>query len=220
MQTETRPLPLSRGDRVEWVDAQPVHFSSVRCFGRDGGLASAELYGVLGSHLLGVPGLALYGVDPTLERGVALDPVMTLVTRVSRAVDLPAGSRIGYGGAYVTRQRTRILTLPIGYADGLPRAAGGTLTVGLGGVRVPLVGRVSMDLAAVDAGPEADARVGDEVLIFGRRAGLTIGVEEQATALASIPYELLVGIGPRVPRVAVEGQCSGSSGSEGGPSRS
>ncbi len=166
------------------------------------------------------PGLALYGVDPTLEGGVKLEPVMTLVTRVSRAVDLPAGSRIGYGGAYVTRQRTRILTLPIGYADGLPRAAGGRLTVGLRGVRVPLVGRVSMDLAAVDAGPDMDVRAGDEVLIFGRRGGLTIGVEEQATALASIPYELLVGIGPRVPRVAVEGQCSGSSGSEGGPSRS
>lgn len=165
------------------------------------------------------PGLALYGADPTLEGGVALEPVMTLLTRVARAVDVPAGSRIGYGGAYETRRRTRILTLPIGYADGIPRGAGGKLCVGLGGRRVPLVGRVSMDLAGVDAGPDADARAGDEVLVFGRRGGLTIRVEEHAAALGTIPYELLVGIGPRVPRLAREARCSGSSGSGGGRSR-
>jgi alanine racemase len=147
------------------------------------------------------PGLLLYGADPTLEGGHALEPAMTLVTRVIRAQDVPAGSRIGYGGTYVARRRTRILTLPIGYADGLPRAAGGRAEVGLRGQRAPLVGRVSMDLAAVDAGPGSDVEVGEEVLLFGRRGEMTIRVEEIAEATETIPYEILVRVGSRVPRV-------------------
>ena len=147
------------------------------------------------------PGLQLYGADPTLEGGVSLEPVMTLLTRVTRAADLPAGSRVGYGGTYATPERTRILTLPIGYADGLPRAAGNRFAVGLGGRRLALVGRVSMDLAAVDAGPGSDASEGDVVLVFGRRDGLTIRVEELAVAVGTIAYEILVGIGSRVARV-------------------
>jgi alanine racemase len=147
------------------------------------------------------PGLLLYGADPTLEGGHALEPVMTLVTRVIRAQDVPAGSRIGYGGTYVAPCRTRLLTLPIGYADGLPRAAGGRAEVGLRGRRVPLVGRVSMDLAAVDAGPSSDVEVGEEVLVFGRRGELTIRVERIAEATDTIPYEILVRVGSRVPRI-------------------
>ena len=64
------------------------------------------------------PGLALFGADPTLEGGHALEPVMTLCSRVCQAKDVPAGTRIGYGGTYQTQAATRILTLPIGYADG------------------------------------------------------------------------------------------------------
>lgn len=164
-------------------------------------------------------GLALYGADPTLEGGLPLEPVMTLLTRVLRAVDLPAGSRVGYGGTWRAPRRTRIATLPIGYADGLPRRAGGRLAVGLGGRRLPLVGRVSMDSATADAGPGADVRAGDEVLLFGRRSGMTIRVEEVAEALDTIAYEVLVGIGRRVPRLHAEGAWSGSSPSEGGRSR-
>ncbi len=147
------------------------------------------------------PGLLLYGADPTLEGGHALEPVMTLVTRVIRAQDVPAGSRVGYGGTYVAPCSTRILTLPIGYADGLPRAAGGSAEVGLRGRCAPLVGRVSMDLAAVDAGPESDVEVGEEVFVFGRRGELTIRVEKIAEATDMIPYEILVRIGGRVRRV-------------------
>jgi alanine racemase len=147
------------------------------------------------------PGIALYGVDPTLERGLPLDPVMTLVARVSRAKSLPAGARVGYGGDFVTARETRILTLPLGYADGLPRSASGRFALGVRGERRPLVGRVSMDLATLDAGPTSSARVGDEVLVFGRRQGLTIRVEELAEAAGTLAYEILVGIGPRVSRV-------------------
>ncbi len=168
------------------------------------------------------PGIALYGVDPT-SRGAALAPVMSLFTRVLRAADLPAGTPIGYGGDYVTPCATRILTLPIGYADGLPRAAGGRFSAAVGGVRVPLVGRVSMDLATLDAGPGATAREGDRVLLFGSDAGLTIRVEELARATGTIAYEILVRIGPRVPRAPRGSGWSGpglGSGSGSGPAGS
>ena len=102
----------------------------------------------------------------------------------------------------MSQEPTRILTLPVGYADGLPRAAGGAFSVGLRGRRVPLVGRVSMDLATVDAGPAFEGGVGEEILIFGRKKELVIPVEELAAAVGTIAYEILVAVGPRVERVA------------------
>jgi len=150
------------------------------------------------------PGIALYGVDPTRSADHELEPVMTLRTRVLHAKTVTTGTRVGYGGEFVAPGPTRILTLPLGYADGLPRAAGGRYSVGLGGSRVPLVGRVSMDLATADAGDSgatASADAGQEVLIFGRAADLLLRVEELAAAVDTIAYEILVGIGPRVPRI-------------------
>jgi alanine racemase len=96
-----------------------------------------------------------------------------------------------------------VLTLPIGYADGLPRSTNG-FALGLAGRRVPLVGRVSMDLCAVDVGPglgaDGGADTGAELLVFGRRAGLEIRAEELASASDTLAYEIFVRIGPRVPR--------------------
>ena len=147
------------------------------------------------------PGLMLYGADPTLEGGHAGEPVMTLVARVCLAKTLPAGARVGYGGTFETRAPTRILTLPIGYADGLPRAAASSFRPGWRGRRVPLAGRISCDLSALDAG-SAEGGLGEEVLLFGRRDGLEIRVEELARAAGTLSYEILVGIGGRIPRLA------------------
>jgi alanine racemase len=147
------------------------------------------------------PGLLLYGADPTLEGGFSLDPVMTFCSRAIHAKTVPKGTRIGYGGIFLCREPTRVLTLPVGYGDGLPRTAGGKFSVGLRGRRVPLVGRVSMDLATIDAGPASESGVGEEILIFGRKKDLVIPVEELATVVDTIAYEILVGIGPRVPRI-------------------
>lgn len=148
------------------------------------------------------PGLALYGADPTLDHPQPLDPVMSLCSRVLHAQDVPAGTRVGYGGTWIAERPSRIATVPVGYADGLPAAAA-TYRVGVGGRRFPLAGRVSMDLAAIEVGPDSGVGVGDEVLIFGRRHGLTLPVEELAGAAGTIAYEVLTGIGPRVPRVVV-----------------
>jgi alanine racemase len=162
------------------------------------------------------PGLALYGADPTLERSCSLEPVMTLLTRVIQAKRVPAGTRVGYGGTYVAGRDTQLLTLPIGYADGLPRAAAGHFSVGVDDRRLPLAGRISMDLASVDAGPDGDVKVGQEVLVFGRKGELTIGAEQLADAVGTIAYEVLVGIGARVPRVPRNEDQWASRGSEAG----
>jgi alanine racemase len=197
------------------TEAQRYRFEkilgTVRAAGFDPGWIHADpsaaiLRGVTPLATAVRPGLSLYGPDPTLEGGHALEPVMTLVTRVIHAKNLPAGARVGYGGTYVAPCRTRILTLPLGYADGLPRSAGGRVEVGLRGRRVALVGRVSMDLATVDAGPGSDASVGEEVVIFGRRDDLTLRVEKIAHSTDTISYEILVRIGSRVPRVPKDGE--------------
>jgi len=148
------------------------------------------------------PGIALYGVDPTLEGGHALEPVMSLCARVVHAKTVAAGTPIGYAAAYRAPERVRILTLALGYADGLPRAAGGRIEVGVGGRRARLVGRVSCDLATVAVPADDRTAAGDVALVFGRRGGLEVPVAELARAVDTISYEVLVRIGPRVPRLA------------------
>jgi alanine racemase len=148
------------------------------------------------------PGISLYGVDPTLEGGHALEPVMSLCARVIHAKTVAAGTPIGYAAEFRAPSRTRILTLAIGYADGLPRAAGGRVSVGVRGRRAPLVGRVSCDLATVAVPPDDPTAPGDVALVFGRREGFAVPVEELAHAVGTISYEVLARIGARVPRLA------------------
>jgi alanine racemase len=139
----------------------------------------------------------LYGVapSPTLARVAALRPVMTLRTVVVAIRDVQPGDSVGYGASWRAARATRIATLPAGYADGVPRIAGGRGQVLVGGERRPIVGRVSMDYITVDVGGAA-VRVGDEAILFG--PGLP--VEEAALAAQTIGYELLVRVGGRVPR--------------------
>jgi alanine racemase len=149
------------------------------------------------------PGLSLWGADPLLEGGNALEPVMSLFARICHAKVVPAGTKIGYGGEFIARETSRIFTLAIGYADGLPRAVGGKVEIGWRGRRIPLVGRVSCDLASAAAPGDEAIEPGDAVLIFGRGAdGLVIPVEEIARAANTVAYEILARIGPRIPRIA------------------
>jgi alanine racemase len=147
------------------------------------------------------PGISLWGIDPTREGGHALEPVMSLWTRVCHVKTVAPGTRIGYGGEHVARETERIATLALGYADGLPRAVGGKIEVGWRGKRLPLVGRVSCDLVTAAAPGDAPIEPGEPVLVFGRSPGLDLPVEEVARAAGTIAYEILVRIGPRVPRV-------------------
>ncbi|TNH24462.1 alanine racemase [Micromonospora orduensis] len=149
-------------------------------------------------------GLALYGVDPFGATGpgaFGLRAAMTLRTTVVNVKRVPAGTGVSYGPEYVTCGRTTLALLPVGYADGLTRAAEGRAAVWLGGRRCPVVGRVAMDQCVVDAG-DLPVSIGDPVVVFGpadgERTPPTVG--EWARWAGTNPHEILTGIGARVAR--------------------
>jgi alanine racemase len=151
-------------------------------------------------------GIALYGYapSPAVAGLVDLKPALALKAQSSFVKEVEAGERLSYGLQYQAGQRTVIATVPLGYADGVPRRV---FDVGLpalvGGRRRPLAGRVTMDQLLVDCGPDAEVRAGDEVVLLGRQGREQVTAEEWADALGTINYEVLCGIGPRVPRVYV-----------------
>jgi len=157
-------------------------------------------------NLLGIshvrPGLALYAPVPGLPFSESLLDVMTFLSAVDQVKRVPAGTRIGYGGTFVCDRETTVALIPAGYADGVPRSLSGRGSVLIHGRRCRIAGRVSMDMTAVDATdlPEPPRR-GDEALFFGRGQGTRLGVEEAAAAAGTVPWELLCGVGPRVPRI-------------------
>jgi alanine racemase len=148
------------------------------------------------------PGLALYGVSPAGEsrNDDALEPAMSLETRVMAVRELPAGVELGYGGRFVTRRPSAIAVLPIGYHDGFRRSFSGRVRVLLRGKEAPVVGAVSMDLTLVDA-TGLGARSGERVICLGSDGALRVTAWDLARAADTLPYEILCGIGPRVPRV-------------------
>ncbi len=156
-------------------------------------------------------GIAVYGYAPSqavasrLESsGVGLlRPALSLRARVAHVQELRKGERVSYGRRYELSEDSVIATVPIGYADGLPRRLfeqGGEVLVG--GRRCPLAGTVTMDQVMVDCGPRARVGVGDEVVLIGRQGREEIDADDWARRLGTISYEVLCGIGPRVPRLA------------------
>ncbi|HEC16232.1 MAG TPA: alanine racemase [Sedimenticola sp.] len=143
------------------------------------------------------PGIMLYGVSP-FQGGRAADaglrPVMTLQSRLIAVNHYKKGDPIGYGGAWVCPEDMTVGVASVGYGDGYPRHAPPGTPVLLKGKRVPLVGRVSMDMISLDLRSVPQARVGDPVTLWG--AGLP--VEEVAEAAGTIPYQLLCGVAARV----------------------
>ncbi|MBV8303027.1 MAG: alanine racemase [Acidimicrobiia bacterium] len=151
-------------------------------------------------------GIAIYGIDPdpALAGRVELRPAMSLKARVSFVKEVPAGDRISYGLRYELDTRSVIATVPVGYADGVTRRlsfSGGEVLVGER--RRPIAGTVTMDQIMVDCGPDADVAAGDEVVLIGRQGSGRITAQEWADRLETIAYEVVCGIGPRVPRVYV-----------------
>ena len=127
------------------------------------------------------PGLMLYGVRPAPHLEADLRPVMTLRTRVAHVRRLEAGDSVGYSGTFRARAATRVATLAIGYADGVPVASSNRGSVLLRGQRRPIVGRVSMDFVGVDVG-DAPVEIGEEAILFGEGQGTRLPVEEAAAA--------------------------------------
>jgi alanine racemase len=144
------------------------------------------------------PGLALYGASPFAHRSaesLGLTPAMTLEATVIATRRVAQGETVGYGGAWRAARETRVAILAAGYGDGLPRSLPSGTPVLIAGHRAPLVGRVSMDMIAVDVTDLADVAVGELAVLWG--PGLS--VEEIASLAGTIPYELLCAISQRVP---------------------
>jgi alanine racemase len=149
------------------------------------------------------PGLMLYGYSP-LECGAdnrGLEPVMSLVTRIAYLKKVASGVPISYGRTFVTNRDSLIATLPIGYADGYSRRLSNCGEALVRGVRVPVVGRVCMDMCMIDVTGLAGVSEGDEVVLIGRQGTERITASDIAEKTGTIPYEVLCGISSRVPRV-------------------
>jgi alanine racemase len=144
------------------------------------------------------PGLALYGVSPfpgDPAEKLGLKPAMTLETTVLTVREVKHGETVGYAGVWRAGRDSSIAILAAGYGDGVPRHLDNGTPVLIGGTRYPLVGRVSMDMIAVDVTTAPSVSVGSKAVIWGQ--GLP--VEEVAAHARTIPYELLCGVSQRVP---------------------
>lgn len=151
-------------------------------------------------------GIVVYGLAPSADvpGPPGLRPAMALRARVSHVKRVAAGERLSYGRRYRTECETTIATVPLGYADGVPRrlsSTGGRVLVG--GEHRPIAGTITMDQLLVDCG-DLPVAVGDEVVLLGEQGGASIGAEEWADRLGTISYEIICGISPRVPRRHLE----------------
>ena len=148
------------------------------------------------------PGIALYGVlpDPAARATIELKPVLSLVSQVVYFKVVKAGHPVSYGATWAPAGDTRVVTVPIGYGDGYPRALSSRGEVLVRGRRHPIVGRVCMDQFMVDIGQDS-AWNEDEVVLIGAQDDAVITVEDLAQRAGMIPYEILVGLNDRIPRV-------------------
>jgi len=151
------------------------------------------------------PGLLLYGVRPEPEVGPAVTPVLSLTTEVVQVREFAEGLPVGYGGTFVSRRPSRLATIAMGYADGLRRSLSNRAELLVRGRRAPLVGNISMDLAVLDVTAVAGVAVGDVVTVVGKDGVESLGAAELAAIAGTIPWEILTGIGRRVPRLASQG---------------
>lgn len=200
-------------DRNDYTERQLRAFAAARQ-----ALAPADLYHASNSAgTLAHPearldmvrtGIAMYGCAPSpalAGPSADLEPALSLKARVSYVKRVAAGESLSYGLTYTVAVDSMIATVPLGYADGVPRslsANGGEVLVG--NKRRPIAGTVTMDQLLVDCGPTESCSVGDEVVLIGRQGGEQILADEWAERTGTINYEIVCGIGPRVPRVYLE----------------
>jgi alanine racemase len=149
-------------------------------------------------------GIALYGVPPSpaLQGAADLQPALSLRSRVSYAREVAPGDGISYGLRYRPGRPSHVVTVPIGYADGVPWRLGVTGgEVLIGGRRRPIAGSVTMDQILVDCADDSHVGPGDEVVLLGRQESEEITAWEWAERVGTISYEVVCGIGPRVRRL-------------------
>ena len=164
-------------------------------------------------------GIAMYGLSPDVEhmgdsKKLGLIPALTLRARIHLVKDVPAGSKVGYGGSAETTVDTKLGVIAMGYADGVPRNANSNAGVLVGNKMSPIIGRVSMDQFVVDLGKESQARAGEWAYLIGGIIGSDKGdsytsdtcytADSWAGACGTINYEIVTRIGPRVKRIYLD----------------
>ena len=158
------------------------------------------------------PGIMSYGIYPSesLKAKADLLPVMSFKTKVLLVKEFPKGYGIGYNRTYITKKPTRIATIPVGYGDGYGVIMSNQGEALIRGKRVPLVGRVSMDMCTLDVSRIPECEVGDEVVLLGRQGGEYIPANDIAAKAQTISYEVLCALGKRAPRVFIQKGRAGS----------
>ncbi len=181
--------------RLPWIDE---HHAS----------ASAGILLAPGVALEAVrPGISLYGYHPAAGWAPSVDlrPVLSLRSRVVRLSEIEAGAAVGYGRTWIARRRSRIGLLMCGYADGYRRGFGNRAHALVRGRRVPVVGRISMDMCTVDLTDVPGAQAGDAATLIGEDGGARVDANELAALADTISYEIVAGISARVPRLYLRG---------------
>jgi alanine racemase len=173
--------------------------------------SAATLYRPQSRFTLVRLGIAIYGVDPAERPGEPahpeardLQPVMSVRARIVQLREVPAGTPLSYGGRTVTRRRSRIAVVPVGYADGYGWRLTGKAEALVRGQRVPIAGSVTMDMTLLDV-TDTGAEPGEEVVLLGRQGGEEIPALELATHAGTISWEILCHLGLRLPRRYVRG---------------
>jgi alanine racemase len=150
------------------------------------------------------PGIMIYGLYPSLDvntNHLNLRPAMSFKARIAQVKKVPAGFKVSYGSTWSTPKPTVIATLPVGYADGYSRLLSSKGQVLIHGQRASVVGRVCMDMCMVDVGHIPDVYPGEEAVLFGTQEGTFLPVEEVASLMGTINYEVVCMVNDRVPRV-------------------
>jgi alanine racemase len=152
------------------------------------------------------PGIMTYGIYPSEETKskAVLLPVMSFKTTIVLIKEFPKGYGIGYNRTYITKDKTRVATIPVGYGDGYPVILSNQGEALIRGRRAPVIGRVSMDMCTLDVTHIPDCAVGDEVVLLGRQQGEYISANEIAAKANTISYEVLCALGKRAPRVFLQ----------------
>ena len=153
-------------------------------------------------------GIAMYGLTPAGGLGSAaelgLTPVMTLQAELANVKPVEPGASVSYGSTWTSTRTTNLGLVPVGYADGVPRSAGGRIEVAIDGRRYPAVGRLAMDQFVIDLGPSTTTSPGDTVYLFGSGAHGELTADEWADRIDTIGYEVVTRLGSRVPREYVD----------------
>ncbi|MBW2181165.1 MAG: alanine racemase [Deltaproteobacteria bacterium] len=151
-------------------------------------------------------GISVYGLYPSDDvdkSRVSLQPAMELKARIVHLKRVPAGFKVSYGSTYETKAVTTIATVPVGYGDGYSRLLSSQGHMLVRGQRAPVAGRVCMDLTMIDLGHIPDAALGDEVVLFGRQGDASLSIDEIASTLNTINYEVVTTVASRVPRIFI-----------------